>query len=116
MLTHKNILSVSHSYHYAASAYPGAYKISKEDSHISYLPLAHVFERAVFNLLIGVGGRVGFYQGDTLKLLEDVAELCPTIFVSVPRLFNRIFDKVWANVKTKGGLAETLFNVCPLEI
>lgn len=39
------------------------------------------------------------------------AELRPTFFASVPRLFNRIYDKVWAQVKAKGGVSEALFNV-----
>jgi len=40
------------------------------------------------------GGSVGFYQGDVTKLLEDLAVLRPTVFPSVPRLFNRIYDKL----------------------
>jgi long-chain acyl-CoA synthetase len=84
--------------------------LTKDDIHISYLPLAHVFERAMYGLFLGVGARIGFYQGDTLKLLDDVAELRPTFFASVPRLFNRIYDKVWAQVKAKGGVSEALFN------
>ncbi len=87
-------------------------EITKDDIHISYLPLAHVFERAVMTMIIGSGAHAGFYQGDALKLLEDVAELRPTVFPSVPRLFNRIYDKIWAGVKAKGGLAEKLFRVC----
>jgi long-chain acyl-CoA synthetase len=51
-----------------------------------------------------------FFQGDTAKLLDDIAELKPTVFCSVPRLFNRIFDKVLGGVKAKGGLAAYLFN------
>jgi long-chain acyl-CoA synthetase len=46
------------------------------------------------------GGRTGYYSGDPLKLLEDLQVLRPTIFPSVPRLFNRIYDKI------KGGLKE----------
>lgn len=38
--------------------------------------------------------QVGFYRGDVLTLLEDVEELQPTMFMSVPRLYNRIYDKV----------------------
>lgn len=37
---------------------------------------------------------VFFVQGDTLKIIEDLTALRPTIFVSVPRLFNRIYDKI----------------------
>ncbi|KAJ3216540.1 Long chain acyl-CoA synthetase 7 peroxisomal [Dinochytrium kinnereticum] len=84
--------------------------ITEEDSHISYLPLAHVFERVVQLILTNSGGRIGFYQGDTLKLLDDVAELKPTVFASVPRLFNRIYDKVMAGVKAKSAVAQFLFN------
>lgn len=51
-----------------------------------------------------------YYQGDTLKLLDDIAELKPTVFCSVPRLFNRIYDKVLAGVKAKGGISAYLFN------
>jgi len=40
------------------------------------------------------GGAIGFYQGDVTKLLEDLAVLQPTVFPSVPRLFNRIYDKL----------------------
>ena len=56
------------------------------------------------------GASIGFYQGDTLKLLDDVAELKPTIFASVPRLYNRIFDKAMAGVRSKSSLAQYLFN------
>ena len=88
------------------------FKPTKDDIHISYLPLAHVFERVIFCLMVSHGAKVGFYRGDTLKLLDDIAELRPTLFISVPRLFNRIYDKVWSGVKAKGGFAEKLFNVC----
>lgn len=49
-------------------------------------------------------------QGDTAKLLDDIAELKPTVFCSVPRLFNRIYDKVLAGVRAKGGLSSFLFH------
>ena len=43
-------------------------------------------------------------------MLEDIAELRPTVFCSVPRLFNKIYDKVLAGVKAKGGVSQYLFN------
>lgn len=39
------------------------------------------------------GARVGFFQGDVKKLVGDIQELKPTVFVSVPRLLNRVYDK-----------------------
>jgi long-subunit acyl-CoA synthetase (AMP-forming) len=53
------------------------------------LPLAHVFEQLVQNALWMEGAQIAFYQGDTLKILEDIKTLRPTLFPSVPRLFNR---------------------------
>eukprot|EP00002_Diphylleia_rotans_P030200 TRINITY_DN6195_c0_g1_i3.p1 TRINITY_DN6195_c0_g1~~TRINITY_DN6195_c0_g1_i3.p1 ORF type:complete len:474 (-),score=83.47 TRINITY_DN6195_c0_g1_i3:449-1870(-) len=69
-----------------------------QDVYMSYLPLAHVMERALQELLIAVGAAVGFYTGDTAKLLDDVAVLRPTIFASVPRIFNRIYGKATAKL------------------
>lgn len=77
--------------------------------HLSFLPLAHIYERAISNLCFAIGASIGFYQGDTLKLLNDLETLRPTFFAAVPRLFNRIHDKVIAGVEAKGGIAKWLF-------
>ncbi|KAL0079755.1 hypothetical protein J3Q64DRAFT_1644956 [Phycomyces blakesleeanus] len=84
--------------------------ISHTDVYISYLPLAHVFERAAQGIHVYRGAAIGYYQGDTAKLLDDIEELKPTVFCSVPRLFNRIYDKVLSSVKAKGGLSSMMFN------
>ena len=68
--------------------------ITNEDVHISYLPLAHMMERIVAAMILQSGGRIGFYRGDVKLLIEDIQALRPTIFVSVPRLLNRVYDKV----------------------
>jgi long-chain acyl-CoA synthetase len=39
---------------------------------ISYLPLAHIFEQVVQMCILFRGGAIGFYRGNTLKLLDDV--------------------------------------------
>ncbi|KAF9431893.1 Long chain acyl-CoA synthetase 7 peroxisomal [Entomortierella beljakovae] len=109
VLTHKNFVAGIASFHLMAKH--GKFFIpTNKDTHISYLPLAHVFERLCQSVMISGATRIGYYQGDTLKLLDDVAVLQPTIFVSVPRLFNRVYDKVLAGVKAKGGIAAFLFN------
>jgi len=85
--------------------------VSYLDSYLSYLPLAHVFERVVQYTITYYGGQIGFYQGDTGKLLDDAITLKPTLFASVPRLLNRIYDAVWDNINKTGGITAWLFNV-----
>jgi len=80
------------------------------DVHLSYLPLPHVFERGMMLSVLYGGGAVGFYQGDTLKILEDIQALRPTIFPSVPRLLNRVYDKLIAGVNEAGGVKSWLFH------
>ncbi len=104
ILTHGNFAAG------AAGAASAGVDLVASDVHISYLPLAHVFERLVQVALIRRGGSIGFYQGDVTKLVEDLSVLRPTLFPSVPRLWNRIYDKVMAGVQEAGGLKATLFN------
>ncbi|KAG9293345.1 hypothetical protein G9A89_007591 [Geosiphon pyriformis] len=108
VLTHFNFLSLLGSVTHLAEENK-FFSPTKKDIHMSYLPLAHVFERCNQAVMITNGSQIGYYQGDTLKLLDDIAALRPTIFISVPRLLNRVYDKVMAGVKTKGGVAEWLF-------
>jgi long-chain acyl-CoA synthetase len=85
VLTHGNLIANVAGSSVEAEFFPS-------DVYISYLPLAHIYERA--NQIMGVYGgvAVGFYQGDVFKLMDDFAVLRPTIFCSVPRLYNRIYD------------------------
>eukprot|EP00271_Cylindrocystis_brebissonii_P017344 TRINITY_DN4485_c0_g1_i1.p1 TRINITY_DN4485_c0_g1~~TRINITY_DN4485_c0_g1_i1.p1 ORF type:complete len:707 (-),score=147.37 TRINITY_DN4485_c0_g1_i1:806-2926(-) len=104
MLTHRGMVASSAGACHGALLQPG-------DVYLSYLPLAHVYERLNIVGLIHFGAAIGFNQGDILKIMEDLEELKPTIFSSVPRLYNRIYDKILATVKASGGLREYLFNV-----
>uniref|UniRef100_A0A0E0BF94 Long-chain-fatty-acid--CoA ligase n=1 Tax=Oryza glumipatula TaxID=40148 RepID=A0A0E0BF94_9ORYZ len=78
--------------------------------YISYLPLAHIYERVNQIALLHYGVAIGFYQGDNLKLMDDLAALRPTVFSSVPRLYNRIYAAITNAVKESGGLKERLFH------
>ncbi|KAG2938652.1 hypothetical protein PC117_g11111 [Phytophthora cactorum] len=84
--------------------------LNESDVHLSFLPLAHCFERNVQAHTIAKGGCIGYYQGDVTKLLEDMAELRLTVFPSVPRLLNRIHDKITQGVAATGGLKKLLFD------
>ena len=55
--------------------------------YLSYLPLAHVLERLLHAAVLQEGGRIGFYQGSTATITDDMKALRPTIFTSVPRLY-----------------------------
>jgi long-chain acyl-CoA synthetase len=61
---------------------------------LSYLPLAHIYERIISVLVAYKQGEYVFFNGDVLKLAEDLAIVRPTFFGSVPRLYNRFYDKL----------------------
>ncbi|KAI8903489.1 hypothetical protein EDD86DRAFT_242914 [Gorgonomyces haynaldii] len=87
MLTHLNMIST-------VRAGLAMIEYTHEDVHISYLPLAHIFERMMMLLTLSAGASAGFYRGDVTLLIDDIGVLRPTLFASVPRLLNRIYDKI----------------------
>jgi len=87
-----------------------AFGVNETDIAISYLPYGHTFEQCIFIFSIVKGFSHGYYGGDPLKLIDDIQELKPTFFCSVPRILNRVFSKVHDTIKTKGGMAEWVFN------
>ncbi|KAF0711244.1 hypothetical protein As57867_005333, partial [Aphanomyces stellatus] len=78
--------------------------------HLSYLPLAHCIEHLVNTVFITVRGAIAYYQGSPLKLVEDLVAIRPTCFVSVPRLLNKVYDKVVTGARSAGGLKAWLFD------
>jgi long-chain acyl-CoA synthetase len=88
MLTHRNFVANIGGMHH----FDGEFELRDDDVYISYLPLAHVFERCLLLCSMGYKMQYGFFQGDVLKIKEDLAVLKPTIMVSVPRLYNRFYD------------------------
>jgi long-chain acyl-CoA synthetase len=88
--------------------------ITSSDVHISFLPLAHVFEQYVIANLFCVGARAGFYGGNVKQLMDDITELRPTILVAVPRLLNRMRDKILARIQAQSGwVGNTCGTACP---
>lgn len=66
-------------------------KVDHNDVHLSYLPLPHLFERALIVSYLYFGSEINFFGGDLLKLKEDLADVRPTVFGSVPRIFNKFY-------------------------
>lgn len=77
---------------------------------ISYLPLAHMFERLVQAVIYSGGGSVGFFRGDIRNLADDIKTLRPTILPAVPRILNRVHDKVMSDV-SKSKILKCIFNL-----
>jgi len=63
---------------------------------ISYLPLAHIYGRLCELGVLALGGQIGYFTGDPLRLLEDAQALKPNFFPSVPRVLNRIYQVAMA--------------------
>jgi long-chain acyl-CoA synthetase len=103
VLTHKNICTVANGISIFSLPAPW----NTNDVWYSYLPMAHIFERAVHCVLMSVGGQWWFSSGDIKKLLDELKVVRPTIFGSVPRVMNRLYDKIQATMaesKLKGWL------------
>uniref|UniRef100_A0A8C2CPF9 Arachidonate--CoA ligase n=1 Tax=Cyprinus carpio TaxID=7962 RepID=A0A8C2CPF9_CYPCA len=107
MITHGNVVSNCSAF---IKVTEGLLKPSPQDVLISFLPLAHMFERVVEGVLLVHGARIGYFQGDIRLLMDDLKTLKPTIFPVVPRLLNRMFDKVllfsYANTPLKRWLLD----------
>ncbi|GAA6062871.1 hypothetical protein JCM10212_000793 [Sporobolomyces blumeae] len=88
-------------------------KMAENSIHISYLPLAHIYEYFCQIIAMASGAAVGFSCGDNLRLLEDFAIIKPTFVVSVPRVLNRIYQAIKAQTVdapgVKGALARKAF-------
>lgn len=69
-------------------------KFVPEDVYLSYLPLPHVMDRIMCFSAIKAGASIWFFGGDVLKLKDDIADVRPTIFPSVPRLYNKFYDAI----------------------
>ena len=65
-------------------------------AHISFLPLAHIFERMVICGFMGIGGKVGFISGSVrTTLMDDIRYFGPTLLFTVPKVLLTIRNKVF---------------------
>jgi long-chain acyl-CoA synthetase len=65
----------------------GDHKPRVGDVMISFLPLAHMLERACENAMFYAGGAVGYYSGDIKQLTNDLKALKPTIVMTKNELY-----------------------------
>lgn len=87
VLTHENAIS-------ATAVSVCLFKDSKNQTLASYLPLAHIFARLTEHVAFWGGARIGYFHGNVLELVDDLKQLRPTSFVSVPRLYTRFGNAI----------------------
>mmetsp|Transcript_16448 Transcript_16448/g.32685 ORF Transcript_16448/g.32685 Transcript_16448/m.32685 type:complete len:690 (+) Transcript_16448:36-2105(+) len=106
LLTHRNFLASM-----AGVAQHGgeAVKACPSDRHLSYLPLPHIFERIFLSQFLHGGASVAFLSGTTDTLVADWVACRPTLAAVVPRVLNKIHDKIQAGMEAKGGVALKMF-------
>ena len=91
MLTHHNILSNAH------ACLTGVMATTPEDVFLSFLPLSHTFERTCGYYLTMMAGSTTAYARSIPLLSEDLQTIKPTVLVSVPR----IYERVWTAIRSK---------------
>jgi long-chain acyl-CoA synthetase len=68
----------------------GSIPVDEYAAHISFLPLAHIFERMVISGFMGIGAKVGFISGSVrTTLMDDIKYLGPTLLFTVPKVLKR---------------------------
>ena len=104
MLSHNNIFSNAH----AAAIFE---HFDTDDVFLSFLPMSHMFERtAGYYMPMLIGAKVS-YARSIDKLGEDLISIMPTILVTVPRIFERVYNKIHDQLKLKSPIAQGLFNL-----
>lgn len=102
LLTHSNIL-------YTARAYAERLLLSPTHSLYQFLPLAHVLARVAQFTIIDVGGQATYWGGDTKRIVPELADVQPTHFPAVPRIYEKIHGAILGQIEDGPPLQRTLF-------
>jgi long-chain acyl-CoA synthetase len=101
MLNHANFVSNS-------KALDAVTEFSVKDTILSFLPLSHVLERMTTFSFLYKGATIA-YAESIETVAENLLEIRPTIMISVPRLFDKIYAKVMDNVLAQSPLKRKIF-------
>jgi long-chain acyl-CoA synthetase len=75
-----------------------------------YLPLAHSFALLIQFGSFDLGTTIAYWERDPLQILPNLAELKPTYFPSVPRIFEKIYTAATSGMEKEGGAKKAIFN------
>lgn len=102
MLSHQNVLSNALAIKKASTVDPG-------DRALSFLPLNHIYERTISYLYMYLS--VAIYYAESMDTIADnLKEVKPQAFNTVPRLLEKVYDKIIKKGSELGGLKKGVFN------
>ncbi len=82
--------------------------VTKEHRALSFLPLCHIYERMMSYLYVSVG--VSVYYAESMETIADnLKEVKPHMFTTVPRLLEKVYDKIVAKGSELSGIKKALF-------
>ena len=103
MLTHRNITSN------ALDSVPRLPLLEKDEIRVlSFLPICHIFERVLIYIYQYAGASVYFAEGLD-KIGDNAKEIKPQLMSVVPRLLEKVFDKIYAKGDELSGIKKALF-------
>jgi long-chain acyl-CoA synthetase len=103
MLTHHNILTNAY------ACLTGVMSTTHDDVFLSFLPLSHTFERTCGYYLPMMAGSTIVYARSIQTLGEDLQSVRPTILVSVPRIYERVWGAIKARLESGPAIRRKLF-------
>ncbi|MBI5179198.1 MAG: long-chain fatty acid--CoA ligase [Nitrospinae bacterium] len=101
-LTHRAIL-------YNAWAGLGTFDVFREDLFLSFLPLTHMFERTDGYYLPMMAGAPVCYARTVKTIAEDMLTQRPTLFITVPLVLQRVYEKVMGQAQKASPLKQSIF-------
>jgi long-chain acyl-CoA synthetase len=84
--------------------------IEDDDVSFLYLPLAHSFALLIQLGSFDLGATLAYWERDPLKIMANLAEVRPSYFPSVPRIFEKIYTAATAGMEKEGGLKKAVFH------
>ena len=87
-------------------------ELELQDSHMViylFLPLAHSLARVAQYATLEAGGTLAFWGGDPARIVDELAEIRPTHFPSVPRIYEKVHSAVLNGVAEQGRVKQALF-------
>ena len=88
----------------------GTSVIEPNDVSYLYLPLAHSFALLIQLGSFDLGATLAYWERDPLKIVPNLAELRPSYFPSVPRIFEKIYSTATSAMEREGGLKKAIFD------